>query len=60
MKIDKIDSIIGIDHIGYAVNDIDSAKKIFNAIGYEFSETRADDQWLSASAAAAGECVPAG
>ena len=43
MKIDKIDSIIGIDHIGYAVNDIDSAKKIFNAIGYEFSETRADD-----------------
>lgn len=33
---------MNIDHIGYAVKDIDKAKSIFETIGYSFEETITD------------------
>lgn len=39
----KIESIKEIDHIGYAVRDMGEAKKRFEALGFTFSETQADE-----------------
>lgn len=41
--IDKLDCIIGIDHIGYAVKDMNRAKKKFQSLGYEFTENSVDE-----------------
>lgn len=35
--------IIGIDHVGYAVEDIDSASRFFSVLGFSFSEKRIDN-----------------
>lgn len=40
---EKIDEIIGVDHIGYAVNDMTSAKRYFEALGYSFGDEKADE-----------------
>lgn len=33
---EKIKTILGIDHVGYAVKNLHSAKKYFGALGFEF------------------------
>ncbi len=38
----KIDEIVAVDHIGYAVNSIASAKNDFQALGYSFDEEKYD------------------
>lgn len=43
MMIKKRNCIIGVDHIGYAVKDMDRAKASFGILGFEFSETRVDE-----------------
>lgn len=40
---DRIKSIIGVDHIGYAVKDMKSARELFSALGYEFGEEKPDE-----------------
>ena len=40
---DRIKSIIGVDHIGYAVKDMKSAREQFSALGYEFGEEKPDE-----------------
>lgn len=40
---DRIDSIIGVDHVGYAVKDMDNAKKLFCSLGYEFCMNQVDE-----------------
>lgn len=40
---EKIASISGIDHIGYAVKDIDKAKEEFKALGFEFCAVMEDE-----------------
>ena len=42
--LDRIDSVLYVDHIGYAVKDIESSKKIFNSLGYEFDQNRVDEE----------------
>ncbi len=32
-----------IDHIGYAVSNIDKAKEIFKMLGYEIGDTQVDE-----------------
>ena len=39
---EKIASIKGIDHIGYAVKDLASAKEYFKALGFDFSVEKED------------------
>ena len=39
---DKIVSIKGIDHIGYAVKDLASAREYFKALGFDFSVEEED------------------
>ena len=39
---DKIDEIIAVDHIGYAVHDMTSAKEYFKALGYSFGDENVD------------------
>ncbi len=38
----KIASIKGVDHIGYAVKDLDSAREYFKALGFDFSVDEED------------------
>ena len=40
---EKAAGICGIDHIGYAVADMDAAKKIFSALGYKMYEDMTDN-----------------
>lgn len=40
MYMEKAAGICGIDHIGYAVADMDAAKKTFSALGYKKFETK--------------------
>ena len=40
---EKIASIIGIDHVGYAVNDLNEAKERFEALGFSFSDDVIDE-----------------
>ncbi len=39
---EKIDEIVAVDHIGYAVNDMASAKEKFQALGYTFEDESVD------------------
>ena len=39
----KIASIIGIDHIGYAVKDMTAAQNCFAALGYEIDDKGVDE-----------------
>ncbi len=40
---DRIAEFIGIDHIGYAVRDMETAKVCFEAFGFEFTENEVDE-----------------
>lgn len=40
---ERVKNILGIDHIGYAVNDIGAAKNSFSALGYSFHGNMVDD-----------------
>lgn len=40
---EKIEEILGVDHIGYAVNDMTSAKEYFEALGYSFGDEKVDE-----------------
>lgn len=39
----KLPFIKGIDHIGYAVEDMDKAKNVFAAMGFDFTDNRVDE-----------------
>ncbi len=41
--INKIKSITGVAHIGYAVSDMAKAREKFSALGYEFTEEKSDN-----------------
>lgn len=54
---DRIDSIIGVDHIGYAVKDMDAAKEYFRILGYTFTEDTVDEyRKVNVSVGKMGEC----
>ncbi len=42
-SMEKITNVLGIDHVGYAVKDINHAKEKFKVLGYQFSESKVDD-----------------
>ena len=42
-SLDKITSICGIDHIGYAVKEMSEAKEYFKALGFDFSADKIDE-----------------
>lgn len=42
MRSEMENCIIGIDHIGYAVKDIEEARPFFEVLGFSFTKERAD------------------
>ncbi len=42
-SMEDIKSIVGVDHIGYAVKDIMHSRDVFIALGYVFDEVKADE-----------------
>lgn len=40
---ERIENIQGVDHIGYAVTNMDLAKEYFMALGFEFTENKEDE-----------------
>ncbi len=44
---EHIKSIVGVDHIGYAVKDIMQSKEVFIALGYVFDEVNLNFQGIS-------------